>query len=57
MPDAAEPVVPPGGVGRPKDCRLSTRVIEAKAEEGGLGMEVEPQLFEDWWRAELGRET
>jgi len=55
--DASEPVVPPGGVGRPKDCQLSTAVIESAVSMGGLGMELEPQLFEDWWRAELGKKA
>ena len=53
VPDASEPVIPPGRVGRPKDCRLSTRLIETSASEGGLGMTVECVLFEDWWREEL----
>lgn len=53
IPDAAEPVIPPGGVGRPKDCRLSTTLIERSVNEGGLGMIVETQGFEDWWRQEI----
>lgn len=51
VPDAEDPIIPPGGVGRPKDCHLSTAVIEAE-----LGMELETQLFEEWWRAELGKD-
>jgi len=53
VPDASAPVIPPGGVGRPKDCRLSTRLIETPVSEGGLGMTVGCVLFEDWWREEL----
>jgi len=55
IPDSEDPVIPPGGVGRPKDCRLSTRVLEAGEAEGGLGMLVETTGFEDWWRAELSQ--
>lgn len=53
QPDAAEPVIPPGGVGRPKDCKLSVRIVEAKEEEGGLGMDIAATGFEEWWRQEL----
>jgi len=53
VPEASEPVIPPGGVGRPKDCRLSVRSIEAPVSEGGLGMTVDCGLFEAWWREEI----
>jgi hypothetical protein len=57
VPDASEPVIPPGGVGRPKDCQLSTRLIEMPVSAGGLGITVECTLFEDWWREEVARLT
>lgn len=53
VPDASEPVIPPGGAGRPKDCRLSIRLIETPINAGGLGMTVECGLFEEWWREEV----
>jgi hypothetical protein len=46
----------PGGVWRPKDCRLSTRVIEAPESEGGLGMTVDAQLFREWWASAIAAE-
>jgi len=54
VPDAAEPVIPPGGgVSRPKDCRLSVQVVEDSVEEGGLGMSIDARGFQEWWSAEL----
>ena len=53
IPDEAEPVIPLGGVGRPKDCRLSVSVIEKPVSEGGLGMDVLATGFREWWEEEL----
>lgn len=44
IPDSADPIIPPGGVGRPRDCQLNTSLIEET-----LGMEVKSIGFEEWW--------
>jgi S-adenosylmethionine synthetase len=57
IPDDTEPaVIPPGGVGRPRDTQLSVRIIEDPVEKGGLGISVETQGFKEWWVSELSKD-
>ncbi|KAF8310946.1 NAD(P)-binding protein [Clavulina sp. PMI_390] len=57
VPDASEPVIPPGGVGRPKDCHLA---VDEEWKAAGLQDSLEVGMyvggFEEWWKAEIGRE-